>query len=106
MIKNKLVDFIIHFMGEVDKEISNMKLVVNARGRIVATEFLSKVRARKDVCACARACACTLSYAPHASVCPAPLFVQLLKLACYMEGTLQNYCNHRSNRHMPEIPCI
>lgn len=42
MIKNKLVDFIIHFMGEVDKEISNMKLVVNARGRIVATEFLSK----------------------------------------------------------------
>jgi len=42
MYKTKLVDFIIHFMGEVDKEISNMKLVVNARGRIVATEFLSK----------------------------------------------------------------
>jgi len=28
MLKHKLVDFIIHFMEEVDKEISEMKLFV------------------------------------------------------------------------------
>ena len=38
--KHKLVDFIITFMEEVDKEISEMKLAVNARARIVASEFL------------------------------------------------------------------
>lgn len=31
MLKHKLVDFIIHFMEEVDKEISEMKLFVCAR---------------------------------------------------------------------------
>lgn len=31
MLKHKLVDFIIHFMEEVDKEISEMKLFVNTR---------------------------------------------------------------------------
>lgn len=30
MLKHKLVDFIIHFMEEVDKEISEMKLFVLA----------------------------------------------------------------------------
>ena len=39
--KHKLVDFIITFMEEVDKEISEMKLQVNARARTVASEFLS-----------------------------------------------------------------
>jgi hypothetical protein len=39
----KLVDFIIQFMEEVDREISDMKLSVNARGRIVAEEFLKQV---------------------------------------------------------------
>jgi hypothetical protein len=29
MLKHKLVDFIIHFMDEVDKEISEMKLFVS-----------------------------------------------------------------------------
>lgn len=29
MLKHKLVDFIIHFMEEVDKEISEMKLFVS-----------------------------------------------------------------------------
>ena len=38
--KHKLVDFIVTFMEEVDKEISEMKLQVNARARIVASEFL------------------------------------------------------------------
>jgi hypothetical protein len=32
MLKHKLVDFIIHFMEEVDKEISEMKLFVSCRG--------------------------------------------------------------------------
>ena len=43
MYKHKLVDFVIHFMEEIDKEISEMKLAVNARARICAEEFLKKV---------------------------------------------------------------
>ena len=43
MLKHKLVDFIIQFMEEIDKEISEMKLSVNARARIVAEEFLKHV---------------------------------------------------------------
>jgi len=42
MYKHKLVDFVIHFMEEIDKEISEMKLAVNARARICAEEFLKK----------------------------------------------------------------
>lgn len=44
MLKHKLVDFIIHFMEEVDKEISEMKLFLNARARFVAEAFLTPVR--------------------------------------------------------------
>ncbi|KAM6927527.1 actin-related protein 2/3 complex subunit 4 isoform 1-T1 [Xenentodon cancila] len=44
MYKHKLVDFVIHFMEEIDKEISEMKLSVNARARIVAEEFLKNVK--------------------------------------------------------------
>lgn len=40
MYKHKLVDFIIQFMEDIDKEISEMKLTVNARARICAEEFL------------------------------------------------------------------
>lgn len=40
MYKNKLVDFVVTFMQEIDKEISEMKLSVNARARISAEEFL------------------------------------------------------------------
>ncbi|XP_041081409.1 actin-related protein 2/3 complex subunit 4 [Polyodon spathula] len=43
MYKHKLVDFVIHFMEEIDKEISEMKLSVNARARIVAEEFLKNM---------------------------------------------------------------
>lgn len=63
MLKHKLVDFVIHFMEEVDKEISEMKLFVripihrpwgslerqtyfeqlNARARFVAESFLTPV---------------------------------------------------------------
>lgn len=40
MLKAKLIDFVIHFMKEIDSEISAMKLSVNARGRVVASTFL------------------------------------------------------------------
>ena len=43
MLKHKLVDFIIEFMEEVDKEISEMKLFLNARARFVAESFLTPV---------------------------------------------------------------
>ena len=43
MYKDKLVDFVVQFMEEIDKEISEMKLSVNARARIVAQEFLKNV---------------------------------------------------------------
>ena len=42
MYKLKLVDFIIHFMEEIDKEISEMKLAINSRARISAEEFLKR----------------------------------------------------------------
>ena len=45
MLKHKLVDFIIQFMEDVDKEISEMKLSLNARARIVAESYLSTVSA-------------------------------------------------------------
>ncbi|XP_052631698.1 tubulin tyrosine ligase 3-like [Harpia harpyja] len=47
MYKHKLVDFVIHFMEEIDKEISEMKLSVNARARIVAEEFLKNTWGRR-----------------------------------------------------------
>ncbi|RLV91628.1 Actin-related protein 2/3 complex subunit 4 [Spathaspora sp. JA1] len=40
MLKDKLVDFIIEFMEDVDKEISEMKLFLNARARVIAESFL------------------------------------------------------------------
>jgi len=42
MLRHKLVDFVIHFMEEIDKEISEMKLSVNSRARICAEEFLKR----------------------------------------------------------------
>ncbi|KAK8774230.1 hypothetical protein V5799_011238 [Amblyomma americanum] len=47
MYKHKLVDFVIHFMEEIDKEISEMKLALNARARICAEEFLKRCNYRK-----------------------------------------------------------
>ena len=40
MYKHKLIDFIIQFMEDIDKEINELKLAINARARIVATSFL------------------------------------------------------------------
>lgn len=42
MYKHKIVDFLIHFMQEIDKEISDMKLALNARARVSAEEFLKR----------------------------------------------------------------
>lgn len=42
MYKHKLVDFIITFMEEIDKEISEMKLTVNSRARLCVEEFLKQ----------------------------------------------------------------
>jgi actin related protein 2/3 complex subunit 4 len=42
MWKHKLVDFIIEFMEDVDKEISGMKIALNARARLVATEMMKQ----------------------------------------------------------------
>lgn len=47
MYKHKLVDFIVHFMEEVDKEISEMKLSVNTRARTVAESYLIQARKKK-----------------------------------------------------------
>lgn len=40
LIRSKLVDFIIQFMEEVDREISEMKINVNSRARMVAETWL------------------------------------------------------------------
>jgi len=42
MYKHKLVDFVIQFMEEVDKEISEMKLSLNARARVCSEEYLKQ----------------------------------------------------------------
>lgn len=39
LYKHKLVDFIITFLEEIDSEISYMKIAVNSRARIVASQF-------------------------------------------------------------------
>ena len=40
MFKHRLVDFIMQFMEDIDKEVSALKLGVNSRGRVVAAKFL------------------------------------------------------------------
>jgi actin related protein 2/3 complex subunit 4 len=42
MYKHKLVDFIVQFVEEINKEISAMKLNVNTRARSVGQEFLKE----------------------------------------------------------------
>ncbi|XP_078434551.1 binding protein [Wolffia australiana] len=42
MQKHKLIDFIVQFMEDIDKEISELKLAMSTRGRLVATEFLKQ----------------------------------------------------------------
>jgi actin related protein 2/3 complex subunit 4 len=40
MFKHRLVDFVMQFMEDIDKEVSALKLGVNSRGRVVAAKFL------------------------------------------------------------------
>ena len=40
MILKKLIDFIITFLQDVDKELSDMKVTLNKRARNCAEEFL------------------------------------------------------------------
>jgi actin related protein 2/3 complex subunit 4 len=42
MYRYKIIDFVIYFMEEIDKEINEMKLSINARARITSEEFLKK----------------------------------------------------------------
>lgn len=42
MYRSKLIDFVVHVIQEIDKEINEMKLAINARARITAEEFLKK----------------------------------------------------------------
>jgi len=42
MKKDKLVDFIISFMEDVNSEVSALKLAVNSRARVVANAFLKQ----------------------------------------------------------------
>ena len=43
MVKAKLVDFVITFLEDVDREISAMKIAINARARIIAGAFMEGV---------------------------------------------------------------
>eukprot|EP00758_Cryptobia_borreli_P001163 Tbor_TRINITY_DN1994_c0_g1::TRINITY_DN1994_c0_g1_i1::g.3515::m.3515/K05755/ARPC4; actin related protein 2/3 complex, subunit 4 len=43
MQKNKVIDFIIQFISDIDQDISSMKLGTNKRGREAALEFFSKL---------------------------------------------------------------
>lgn len=42
MYRSKLIDFVVHVIQEIDKEINEMKLAINARARITSEEFLKK----------------------------------------------------------------
>ena len=42
MERKQLVEFIVMFMQELDKEISDMKICINARGREVAEVYLKQ----------------------------------------------------------------
>jgi actin related protein 2/3 complex subunit 4 len=46
LVKAKLVDFIIGFMEDIDREVSAMRLAVNARARAVAGTFLEGLSGR------------------------------------------------------------
>lgn len=40
MYKHKLIDFVIQFMEEINKEISEIRIAVNARARVVAEAYM------------------------------------------------------------------
>ena len=40
MVKEKLIDFMVEFIRDVDNEISEMRITLNARARLCAVNFL------------------------------------------------------------------
>ena len=42
LYKHKLIDFVVTFMEEIDKEINGMKIALNARARVVASEYMKQ----------------------------------------------------------------
>lgn len=48
MWRHKIIDFIIQFMEDIDKEISSMKIAINARARIVASEYMKQLSSQKN----------------------------------------------------------
>jgi len=44
MFKHKVVDFLVQFMQDIDSEISEMKLSVSARARLVTAEYLKNFK--------------------------------------------------------------
>jgi actin related protein 2/3 complex, subunit 4 len=42
MYKDKLIDFVLHFMQDIDKDIKELKLIQASRARLVAKEYLIK----------------------------------------------------------------
>lgn len=43
MWKAKLIDFVIQFMDDIDKEISAMKIALNGRAREIAARFMTSL---------------------------------------------------------------
>lgn len=43
MIKARLIDFVITFLEEIDREISAMKIAINARARVIAQIFAAEL---------------------------------------------------------------
>ena len=42
---DKLIDFVCHFVEDINTEVADLKLLVNTRGRAVAAEFLRTLSA-------------------------------------------------------------
>jgi actin related protein 2/3 complex subunit 4 len=43
LLLDQLVSFVLHFLQEIDREINEMKLSVNTRARVAATNFISNL---------------------------------------------------------------
>jgi actin related protein 2/3 complex, subunit 4 len=49
MYKDKLIDFVIEFLKDIDKDIKDMKLQESARARAVSRKFLGSFEIQKEV---------------------------------------------------------
>lgn len=97
MYRYKLIDFIIHFMEEIDKEINEMKLAINARARITAEEFLKKFWV-----GLARLCELIASLILYRNSYIRWLFSLLLLLLCYC--LYAHYKLHSYDRSFETLP--